>query len=282
MADSTAATWQFWIDVGGTFTDCVARRPDGRIVTHKLLSSGVYKGAAASGSTAMIIADPERRHDPPRFFEGWRITLLHNVRVGSDVRVETLEEDVPVLGFDPASGALHLGRPLRWPPGMTYELRCGEEALITGIRWLMGKRLDEAIGAVEVRLGTTRGTNALLERQGAATALVTTAGFRDVLRIAYQNRPRLFDLEIRKPADLYREVVELDERLDKDGRVLQPLNEAEVCGKLAGLRERGIISLAVCLTNSYRNPAHEQLVERVARELGFEQVSVSSRLSPLQ
>ena len=89
---------------------------------------------------------------------------------------------------------------------MHFEIASAEQAPITGIRWLMGKRLEDEIGPVEVRLGTTRGTNALLERQGARTALVTTAGFRDVLRIAYQNRPRLFDLEIRLPSDLYSEV----------------------------------------------------------------------------
>src|SRR5207247_3110678 len=122
-----------------------------------------------------------------------------------------------------------LDPPLQTAPerGVLYELRSGEEAPITGIRWLMGKQLGEEIGPVEVRLGTTRGTNALLERQGARTALVTTTGFRDVLRIANQNRPRLFDLEIRLPADLYAAVVELDERLDKDGRVLRAIDEAE-------------------------------------------------------
>src|SRR5262249_19636448 len=130
--------------------------------------------------------------------------------------------------------------------------------------------------------GTTRGTNALLERQGARTALVTTAGYRDVLRIAYQNRPRLFALQIRKPAALYAEVVELDERLDKDGRVLRALDPAEVRQKLERVRRSGIEALAVCLMHSYRNSAHEHIVERVALELGFPQVSVSSRLSPLQ
>ena len=284
MAATTDKHWQFWIDVGGTFTDCVARRPDHKVVTHKLLSSGVYKGKVAAGSTRQQIIDPDRTRDPARFFEGFQFTLLRKQSGSAGPRVDLVERELPVTGFDAATGAIQLGRPLGVDaaPGMIYELASSEEAPVTGIRWLMGKRLDEEIGEVEVRLGTTRGTNALLERQGAATALVTTSGFRDVLRIAYQNRPRLFDLEIRLPADLYAEVVELDERLDKDGNVRVPLDEAEVLRKLAELPARGIASLAVCLMHSYRNGQHEQLVERVARELGFEQISVSSRLSPLQ
>src|SRR5262245_43480095 len=259
--------WQFWIDVGGTFTDCIARKPDGSLATHKLLSSGVYKGVTGDGSTTSHICDPGRTGDPDHFFDGYHLTLLPGPDDEQPGRAEPVERAVPVTSFDAASGILQLARPLRTTakPGMLYELASGEEAPITGIRWLMGKRLDEAIGSVEVRLGTTRGTNALLERQGARTGLVTTAGFADVLRIAYQNRPRLFDLEIRLPSDLYAEVVELNERLDKDGGVLQPLDQAEVSRQLAELRKRGITSLAVCLLHAYRNAAHEQLVERIAQ-----------------
>jgi 5-oxoprolinase (ATP-hydrolysing) len=275
MSDS-AGRWQFWIDVGGTFTDCVARRPDGSVATYKLLSTGVYKGVIAAESSAATILDPERRHDPARFFDGFQFTA---VRAG-----QVVDGPIRVARFDAAAGTLQLDRPLRAArgPGMTYELASGEDAPVTGIRWLLGKRLDEPVGPVEVRLGTTRGTNALLERQGAATALVTTSGFRDVLRIAYQNRPRLFDLDIRLPTDLYSEVVELNERMDAGGNVLLPIDSSEVRAKLAPLKDCGIVSLAVCLMNSYRNAAHERVVERIAHELGFEQVSVSTRLSPLQ
>jgi 5-oxoprolinase (ATP-hydrolysing) len=284
MSRGAEAGWQFWIDVGGTFTDCIGRTPDGALRTHKLLSSGVYKGTVAPGSTAQNIVDPTRSAIPPGFFEGFRCTLLTHPSDSAGADPQPVNQSVGVVRFDPRRGCFELERPLDPPPrpGMRYELASGEEAPISGIRWLTGKRLDEPIGSVEVRLGTTRGTNALLERQGASTALVTTHGFRDVLRIAYQNRPRLFDLAIRLPDDLYSEVVELDERLDKDGRILQGLDATEVRQKLSGIKDRGMVSIAVCLLHSYRNPAHEHLVEQIARELGFEQVSVSSRLSPLQ
>jgi 5-oxoprolinase (ATP-hydrolysing) len=279
-----SAEWQFWIDVGGTFTDCIARRLDGLLVTHKLLSSGVYKGIVGAGSTRQMICDAGRSADPPGFFDGFRLTLLSHTQCHPTQSLEPMDQDVPVARFDASRGTLELARPLAAEPepGMRYELASAEHAPITGIRWLMAKRLDDEIGPVEVRLGTTRGTNALLERQGAKTALVTTAGFRDVLRIAYQNRPRLFDLEIRLPSDLYIEVVELNERLDKDGLVLKPIDESEAHRKLSELRARGVVAVAVCLLHSYRNATHELVVEKIAHELGFEQVSVSSRLSPLQ
>ncbi|MHC4065862.1 MAG: hydantoinase B/oxoprolinase family protein [Planctomycetota bacterium] len=161
-------------------------------------------------------------------------------------------------------------------------MSCDQEAPVVGIRWLMGRRLDQPIGQIQVRLGTTRGTNALLERKGAATALITTAGFADLVQIGDQTRPRLFDLRIRKAAPLCRRVIEMDERVDAQGRVLRPLDEAEVGRRLAEMRSASIEALAVCLLNSYRNSAHELGIERAARRLGFEHVSVSSQLAPLQ
>jgi len=282
------ATWEFWIDVGGTFTDCVALRPDGSLRTHKLLSSGVYKGRVTEGSTPTAIVDPLRRADPPEFFRGWRLALLRgDGRVARSGETRPCGEserrdDICVCAFDAAAGRIELARPAASEPGMSYELRCDEPAPVVGIRWLLGKRLDEPIGPVRVRLGTTRGTNALLERQGAATAFVTTAGFADLLLIGDQTRPRLFELNIRKPPPLYREVVELDERMDARGRVLRPLDEAGARQKLERLRVAGVQTLAICLLNSYRNPAHEERIAAMAREFGFEHVSISSELSPLQ
>ncbi|MDD2420838.1 MAG: hydantoinase B/oxoprolinase family protein [Heliobacteriaceae bacterium] len=272
--------WAFWIDTGGTFTDCLARRPDGAILTYKLLSSGVIKGKVATGSSRTVVRDPARWQDPHDFFAGFRLNLLAS---GEQGPVTCLDSGVPVKAFEQQTGRLFFARPLAVEPaaGMTYELFSGEEAPVTGIRWLLGRRLDQPVGAVEVRLGTTLGTNALLERRGAVTALVTTAGFGDGLRIGYQNRPRLFDLNIQKPRDLYTLVVELPERTGSQGEVLVPLDPGIVRERLAPLIARGIRALAVCLLNAYKNPAHEQVVKKAAGELGFPQVSLSSELVPL-
>lgn len=134
---------------------------------------------------------------------------------------------------------------------------------------------------MSVRLGTTRGTNALIMRRGAATALVTTRGFGDILEIGYQNRPRLFELAIAKRKSLYQTVVEIDERIGSDGTVLKPAPRDQIAQSLASLPSLGIRSLAVCLLSVYANPQHERLAARVAEELGLEEISVSSQVAPL-
>ena len=272
--ENDAATWQFWIDVGGTFTDCVARRPDGRLVTHKLLSTGRTLTACTAASTARRWVDPALRSAPAGYYEGWQFScgLPGQPPVCRTVR-----------RFDPAEGALEFDAPLPADAvaGARGELGGGEEAPVAGIRWLLGRRAGEELGPVRVRLGTTRATNALLERRGARTALVTTAGFADALRIGYQDRPALFDLRIDQPAELAETVLAVEERMDAHGRVLRAPDEAAVRARLAALREAGIESLAVCLLHAYRNPAHEEQVDRWAAAAGFAHVSLSSRVSPL-
>ncbi|MCH7873655.1 MAG: hydantoinase, partial [Planctomycetes bacterium] len=261
---------EFWIDVGGTFTDCIMRAPDGSIRTHKLLSSGVYKGRAGPGSSRERIVDHRHCGAGAGFFDG------HTIEVGGISR--------KVGRFVNDEGAFELAESLDIAPAADapFEISSGEEAPITGIRRLLGLRLNDAIGPLSVRLGTTRGTNALLERRGAATALVTTAGFADVLRIGYQDRPALFELDIHKPVDLYQTVIEIDERVDHEGHVLTPLDGGRVREQLAPLLSAGITSLAVCLLNAYRNPDHERAIEWIARGLGFAHVSLSIDVSPLQ
>ena len=269
-----AATWQFWIDVGGTFTDCVARRPDGRLVTHKLLSTGRTLTTCAAATTVLRWRDPALLSAPAGYYEGWQFSC---VLPGQEPVRRT------VRGFNPAEGVLEFDAPLPAVPsaGTRGEIGGGEEAPVAGIRWLLGRKAGEPLGPVRVRLGTTRATNALLERRGARTALVTTAGFADALRIGYQDRPALFDLRIDQPAELAEAVLAVEERMDAAGRVRRAPDETAVRAQLAALRADGIESLAVCLLHSYRNPEHEDRVGRWAAEAGFEHVSLSSRVSPL-
>ena len=195
--------WEFWIDRGGTFTDIVARRPDGRLVARKLLSDNpaAYSDAAVAG-----------------------IRQLLGLKPGQDV---------------PAS----------------------------------------QIGSV--RLGTTVATNALLERKGEPTVLIITRGFGDALRIAYQNRPRIFDRRILLPEVLYDRVIEADERVTADGEVLTPLDEDALADELARARRDGYRAAAVVCMHGYRYPEHEARIGDLARAAGFTQVSESHRTSPL-
>ena len=198
-----SADWQFWIDRGGTFTDIVARAPDGGYVTRKLLSEA-----------------PEHYDD----------------------------------------------------------------AALQGIRDILGAEADAPIPAERVeavRMGTTVATNALLERKGERTLLVVTRGFADQLRIGYQNRPRLFDLNIRLPEILYDRVIEADERMGPHGEVVQPLDEEKLEADLARAHGEGFRAVAICLMHGYRHTVHEAAAEAVAHRVGFDQVSVSHKVSPL-
>jgi len=197
---SATRGWQFWIDRGGTFTDIIARAPDGRLIVDKRLSEG------------------------------------------------------PGADRDPG---------------------------VTGILELLARHgsPDAAIDAI--RIGTTVATNALLERRGVPTALVITAGFGDALAIGYQNRPELFRLRIDLPAPVYREVVEVDERMTAEGEVLRPLDEARLAADLGRLRAAGIESVAIAFMHGYRYPEHERRATVLARRAGFGEVIASHESSPL-
>ncbi|MER6683112.1 hydantoinase B/oxoprolinase family protein [Streptomyces olivaceoviridis] len=189
--------WQFWVDRGGTFTDIVARRPDGRLLTHKLLSD-----------------------NPARY----------------------------------------------------------SDAAVAGVRELLGGS-EEPVEAV--RMGTTVATNALLERKGERTLLVVTRGFRDALRIAYQNRPRIFARRIELPELLHERVVEVDERIAADGTVLRAPDLDALEGPLREAYADGIRAVAVVCLHSHLHPGHERAIGELAARTGFPQISLSSEVSPL-
>ena len=195
--------WQFWVDRGGTFTDIVAKSPEGELRTHKLLSENpeVYVDAA-----------------------------VHGIR--------------ELLGLG-ANDPIPKGR----------------------------------IGAV--KMGTTVATNALLERKGERTLLLITKGMRDLLRIGFQNRPRLFDLNIQLPELLYEDVIEVEERIAADGEVIAPLDAKATREALSRAYGQGYRSVAVALMHSYRFADHEKQIGDMARQSGFDQVSLSHEASPL-
>jgi len=182
-----------------------------------------------------------------------------------------------VIGRDPA-GKLHARKLLSENPG-AYR-----DAAVQGIRDHLGLAAGEAIppGLVgEVRMGTTVATNALLERKGDRTLLVTTRGFRDALRIGYQARPDIFAKQIVKPEQLYEDVVEVAERVLADGSVEQAPDAAAIRAELQAHYAAGFRAVAIVFMHGYRYPAHEQLAADIAREIGFPQVSVSHEVSPL-
>ncbi|WP_426307709.1 hydantoinase B/oxoprolinase family protein [Acidovorax facilis] len=159
-----------------------------------------------------------------------------------------------------------------------------KDAAVAGIRHLLGLKPGEAVTPEQVecvKMGTTVATNALLERKGEPTLLITTKGFKDALRIAYQNRPRLFDRHIVLPELLYERVIEAQERVGARGEVIEPLDEAHLKERLWAAYDAGLRSAAIVFMHGYRYTAHEEAAARIAREAGFTQVSASHATSPM-
>ncbi len=266
--------WQFWIDVGGTFTDCYARKPDGSLQREKVLSSGVTKLAVGEGSNSRRICLSGSAFAAD-FWNDYEVRLL-------DELGQTAAESA-VRAYDPVSHSIDLKTDLPVTPNRshTVELFSHEPAPLLAIRRVLELPLDAKIDNAIVRLGTTRGTNALLTRRGARTGLVTTRGFGDILDIGNQARPKLFAVSIQKPPVLYSSVMEIDERILSDGSISHPLDEAAARQALQSLRDAGIESLAICLLNAYVNAEHEQCLQQLAQELGFDEISCSHEVAPL-
>jgi 5-oxoprolinase (ATP-hydrolysing) len=260
-----------WIDTGGTFTDCIARDPAGELRRCKVLSSGALRDRVAevdgdqirlSGGSAL----------PDHFLTGMELGLL-----GDDRGVEILEHDasagvVRVAGR--FSGSLQ--------PGTPVELRSGEEAPLLAARLITGTPFGADLPPVAMRLATTRGTNALLTRRGARMAHFITAGFEDLLEIGGQQRPDLFALHIEKHVPLPELVVGVRERLAADGSVVETFDRDSVAPIVAELRDKGIDCASITLLHGHRNPVHEELLETMLVEAGFDFVARSSALSPFQ
>ena len=277
---------QVWCDVGGTFTDCFVVRPSGERLYTKVLSSGVFKGVAERWLSSQTFIDASRQNDPVGFWIGAEVRWLNDDGavaasqrcVAFDCLTGTITVDSPVESWCrlPERGDEHTG----WKPMLRYELVSGLEAPVLATRWLLDCGLTTPLPALDVRLGTTRGTNALLTRNGEPCALVTTMGFADLVRIGYQERPNLFELTVRKRLPLHHCVVEIPERLSADGSVLKPLDVDATESSLRELYATGIRSIAVCLLHSYCNPVHERRVEQIANRIGFTCVCISSQISP--
>lgn len=263
--------WQLWVDTGGTFTDCIAVSPDGGMARAKVLSSGRVRGEVDANPDATTLVTRSDWNLPDGFFVGARIRTLTSGSSG------TL-----VTGFRGADGCLEVepGGDA-WRPGRAYEIDAGLEAPLLAAHWVTGTPLRQPLPPLSMRLATTRGTNALLERRGAATALFITRGFADLLDIGTQQRPDLFSLAPVKRQPLYQVVVEVRERIDSLGNVVEPLNLETLGARVRALLDAGVKVAAVALMNSYRNPRHEQDLSRLLIESGFEHVSASTELAPL-
>ena len=182
-----------------------------------------------------------------------------------------------IVGRDP-DGNLHTQKLLSENPEQY------KDAAVRGVRDLLNLESNDPIppDTIDaVKMGTTVATNALLERKGDRTLLLITRGFADLLRIGYQTRPTLFDLNVILPELLYERVIEVTERVDAAGEIITPLDESTLRGNLQCAYDDGIRSVAIALMHGYLMPKHEQRLAELAHEIGFTQVSVSNKTSPL-
>lgn len=265
--------WNVWIDVGGTFTDCFVHRSGEQlssIRSTKVLSSGrVPIHAQVQSSRTQIVS--EDLAEPDGFWTG--ATLIVMDPGGEELqRTQVLESSTNVLRLSESVTDIEY---------LKFELDPGVEAPVLGVRRLLGYGLREPLPELEIRIGTTKGTNALLTRSGAKTALAITSPFEDLMGIGDQTRPDLFALDIVKPEPLAAWTLGVHERLDAKGNVLTPLDETAAERSLRGALEQGCTSLAICLMHAHVNPVHEQGLKNIARKVGFEHISVSSELAPL-
>jgi 5-oxoprolinase (ATP-hydrolysing) len=265
-----ARPWQVWVDTGGTFTDCVARNPDGRLHRAKVLSSSRLRGRIAEQLESQRVRIAGSWSLPDGFLIGARLRLLSSP-----------DRAMEIVGFEGATGTLVLASPLpNGAEGAGCEIEIEEEAPILAARLVTETALAAPLPAMAMRLATTRGTNTLLERRGAPTALFITRGFGDLLAIGTQQRADLFALAVEKPTPLHAAVVEVEERITATGSALRPLDRDSVRAAGRRLLASGIKVAAVALMHSYLDPRHEEEVEVLLEELGFEHISCSARLAP--
>ncbi len=268
MSTSSHRHWQLWIDTGGTFTDCIAIDPRGKTKRLKILSSSVLRGKVIDRIDAHTI----------KLEISWSVNK--DIFRNFELRIVGQAFKSKIESVDPVTNTVRLARPFpKTMPGASVEITSLEEVPVLAARLLTGTPIGSPFPPLEMKLGSTRGTNAILERKGARTALIVTKGFRDLLLIGNQQRPDLFALHVIKPEQLYEQVVEADERIAADGSILLALENKVIESLARQLKKLKVQSVAIALLNSYKNPAHEIALMNGLKAHGLNYISASHALS---
>lgn len=265
-----------WADIGGTFTDCFVLANHQRREI-KVLSSGLTRTKVRSylGDHRFSL-ESFPGADIPHFWNGASAILSdqkgHMIDLGKINHQNS--ESIGVENANPSALTDLSG-------DLTFEIDAKLEAPVLATHLLLGIPLLDPLPELDVRLGTTKGTNALLTRAGAKMALLVTKGFGDLLAIGEQDRPDLFALQIQKTDPLTDYIIEIDERLDATGEILKTINEKQIESDLALAVEQGIDAVAICLLHSHLNPEHEQRIATIAQRCGITDISLSTDVAPL-
>jgi 5-oxoprolinase (ATP-hydrolysing) len=262
------------VDTGGTFTDCIALDNNNKIYTCKVLSNSTLRGSIDTVLDPKTLKVNHNWFVSKDIFQKYYFRLLNHPLSIFEFSIEKYDVENNIFHLEKALPTTHQIE------GLSFDITAFEEAPILAARLVTQTALHETIPLTALKLGSTKGTNALLERKGAKTALMLTEGFKDLLLIGNQQRPKLFDLEITKRKPFYTEGVEVNERLNADGSIHKPLIINDLDSIVKKLKKQKIESVAVSFMHAYKNHTHEQILKKVL-EKHFSYVSVSSDLSPL-
>jgi 5-oxoprolinase (ATP-hydrolysing) len=258
------------IDTGGTFSDCIAIDENGKEYRRKVLSKSVLRGEIISVEATNLI----------KIKANWNVENS-DLFFGYEFKLLGIEHDtILVIKHISSYGYLHLFG--EFPEeidlkGHTFEITAHEEAPILAARLITETPLDVPFPPIEMKLGSTKGTNALLERKGARVLFLVTKGFKDLLLIGNQARPDIFALNIVKPKPFFDIVIEVDEQVDAKGNILQSIDSQKVLDEVL-LQNGSFDSIAICLKNAYKNPVHEKKLANVLNQF-YDFVSTSTEIS---
>lgn len=260
--------WRISVDTGGTFTDCLLERPDGSWKRTKVLSSGCLRTEVAAVETDGWIRAAGAGFGETAFLAGRTVRrggeAIGRIREWADGKLALEEGHNPVAAGD------------------ILEVESGLEAPVLGMKLLLEEAgVDAEAIDLSFRLGTTKGTNALLEGKGAPTALFLTQGFEDLLLIRDQKRPDIFARKIERPVPMYAAVFGVSGRIDAEGTVTAELDPEQVRRSAREALRAGCRAAAVCLLNSWKNPAHEREVASLLEACGFRTIRSSAAIRPL-
>jgi len=256
------------IDVGGTFCDCLLNHA-GSFSSFKMLSSGKLMARinkCISGSEFII--DQHWALPYPRVIIDCRCKGLNSAKQST------------IRSFDPPTQILKLKSKLNLRPGDLIEVYMNADVVIFATHLITGIPILKPLNQVELRVGTTKGTNALLESKGYGAVWITNCGFKDLLYIKTQQRPHLFQLNIPEPKVYHKQVIEIQARMNARGKIIYPWTALDSKRILDQLPDNRFTPIAISLIHAYKNHKHEKEIKKLLLEGGYHFISVSHELNP--
>ncbi len=264
--------WKIWIDTGGTFTDCIAKSPEGRFYRIKVLSKSALRGKITRILDRRTFYFSAFWNVSEDIFNGFIFSKLGSESELARIQSVDLKKRIIILDHDVLSEK---------NPAFDFEINSGEEAPVLAARLVTGTSLNDSFPPLEMRLGSTIGTNALLERKGSKTVLVVTKGFKDLLLIGNQQRPHIFSLNIQKPSPFYDRIFEMNERLSSEGKVISGIDPDQLKNLKKEIADYNPGSVAISLLHSYRNPSHEKIILETLSNAGFKYITSGADIAPV-